>query len=271
MHYEKLELEKELQKIKGMKSKIILLTISLLYFFNYKAFCQDYKIDFEREICECISTSDQESNFNQTLDSQYKRCFKKLLVNYASLIDSETEGTHYEKLRQGDLKRAELLIELRHRLIHSCDYYYNSINTYRDKQYQLIKKNADSSKVQTLTERIALRPDYYGYSERGKLYFALGDFESAISDLLKAKEPLTIAGEINIWLGWAYELSSQYENALKIYLENEKITRLSDIPIKREIVRRKMGLGLTNTDRAKTSKKKKSDTDDLLKLLKKKG
>ena len=256
-----------------MNIKITSTIIILFCFCNWQAISQDYSVAFETEICKCLSKNDQEANLGKTLNNRYQSCFKKSLVNYASFIDSETEGSYYQKLRQGDLKRVELFFEFKNRLIHSCDYYYNYIEKERESKYLLIKKNADSSKINRLTERIAIRPDYYGYLERAKLYFALGDFEKAITDLLKAKEPLTIAGEVNIWLGWSYEMLGHYESALKIYEENKKLVRLSDIPIKREIVRRKLGLGVSNPESTKNKeqKPKTNATDDLLKLIKKKG
>ena len=249
-----------------MIMKYLVLFHFLFFLFISKTHAQDYKDRFRADICNCL---EEEENFTaKNIDYVYGACFKKHLVFYADIIDSEIiEENKIVKYRKGQKARTDLQVAFKGELIYTCDIYYHTIENARSIALQEARLNPlNTSDLETLSQQVAMQPSMDSYLRRAQFYFQHDNLTEAEKDVQKCIE-ITPNGynyyqiKSKLLLAWIKEEQAKYQDAIAIYDE----VKGSDLDYKIEIlkgiaVRKSKGEGLIGVPKENMTMKNKETT-----------
>lgn len=222
---------------------------------------QAYKDDFKSDICDCLT---QEKLKLRLTEHTYTTCFKKVLPDYATLIDASIiEEDTNKKYYKGQQLRKELALTFKYELVYSCDIYFEFLESIRLSKKLRAAERVKESDLEHYNQQVALRPNSTNYFLRAQVQFKLGNLEEAASDIAKSIEAnpnkTNTKSKRNelLLLAWIYEEQNRFEEAIasydKIYLGDFD----SDVAILRAIADRKSGSKVSSFSEVSMSK-----TDD---------
>jgi tetratricopeptide (TPR) repeat protein len=226
--------------------------IFLFYFFimvNLKTNAQSYKDSFSADLCTCLQEEKESAKKKFSYVPYYfEICFKKHLTDYANLIDGEiSENDKILKFKKGQRARRELLHYLKYELVYTCDIYYSTLVSENQKRLEMVRKRADTTKLEPWNQRVAMSPNHAYYLERAKLHFELGNLKEAEVDIrqsldINPSNKLLFTKGSKLLLASILEEQKKYDEAIAIYDQIYLGVYDSRTAVLRAIVKRKNGI-----------------------------
>ncbi|GAB5399899.1 MAG: hypothetical protein Aureis2KO_14840 [Aureisphaera sp.] len=191
----------------------------------------------ETEVCKCFV--EQEPRFNETnnldvLDICFDKPFVKLESEIEAAIAKEIDTTASNAYELGMEYGRKLFNDMQEGLVYNCDSYYNVMQGLRALMHKNMRRDITEQKLDSLSQLVSNAPkDDNLLWERGAHNLALDNIEAAKSDFKQCLEINPDNLVAKFFLGWSYDLNSEYEKAIPLY--EETINSTDDIGAFREI------------------------------------
>lgn len=236
---------------------------------------QDYKLQFQNDICDCMVQKAEENKMGKNPMLLYQLCFQEKLPTYVPNIDAEITATEQREIyAEGQRIREELKFSFYSELIGTCDFYYQEVEATRETNFSTLKKIGENSDYYNLVNQaLAMQPTASNYVKRGQVYFGKENFLKAKADLSKALTINENERGAKILLAWTYEKMNKYASAIELLETLDDQKRNQEIQLLIAIQQRKMGGKLpivkpstTHSDVPSKAPEKKDDLKKLFKL-----
>lgn len=226
---------------------------------------QSYETKFKADMCACM---EGEVVNARVLKTVLEKCFRQELTTYAVLIDAQIDEDNINlKYQKGQLARRELFKKFNYEMVYSCDFYFNTLVTGRQKAMEKKRLKTDSTDLEHANQRVAMSPNSSAYFKRAQTQFYLGNLKEAEIDIRESirvhpytdKEMYTIKEKLVLAL--ILEEQKQYKEAIVIYNQAYEYTKDVDAAVLSAIANRKSG-GIKTVFNSKDKGSSKISTSD---------
>jgi tetratricopeptide (TPR) repeat protein len=193
-----------------------------------------------KEICSCLSNEKEVKEYKADI---FSKCFFKAATNHYSEMLAECQKVYGDSSYESGKKMGKTLADkLSTLMVESCDIYYSLLKNRRESDLSKIMEanNSASAVIDSLNQIPEAEHGYIFFKTRAFAWFRQRNFEKSIKDFENAVK-LDSSDYSTLYMrAWAYELSEQFDIAIKYYEALSKKMKVNLFDIFAAMVRRKL-------------------------------